>query len=669
MSHRSHRHFMGSFVTADPVVAGPESSAPFSKPDGSAAAGNAPAAAAGLPPLLPREILFGNPEKAAPAISPDGTRLAYLAPHAGVMNLWVRAIGQSDDRPITRETVRPVRQFHWAENSRQVLFIQDAGGDENFHVYAADAEATEPSARDLTPFEGVRAYVSDQDPRHPDTVILAMNRRDATMMDAYRANLNTGELTLAAENPGPVVGWEADAEMKVRAAVAVTPDGGSEFWVRDDEASPWRTVLTHPFGEGGMIISFTRDGRHLYVTTDRDVNTQRLYLMDVATGERTLVHAREDVDLDEWLIHPTERTVQAVGYNRSRREWVALDPGVEKDLKNLAGIAPGDFTILSRDTADRYWTVTYIRDDGPVANYCYDRQSGTAEFLFTNRPALEGLTLAKMTPVDITARDGLVLPSYLTLPPGLPPKSLPLVLSVHGGPWARDMWGYNPEVQWLANRGYAVLEVNYRGSRGFGKAHTNAGNREWAGKMHDDLVDAVQWAIGQGYADPKRVAILGGSYGGYAALVGLTFTPDLFACGVDVVGPSNLITLLNSLPPYWKPARMQFIQRVGDPEKEPEFLKSRSPLYRADKIMRPLLIAQGANDPRVKQAESDQIVQAMRANGQEVTYLLFEDEGHGFARPENQVRFRAAAEKFLADYLGGRYEPAHPGEEPPLVVS
>lgn len=625
-----------------------------------------------LPPLIPRAVLFGNPERVSPRLSPDGRRLAYLAPHNGVLNVFVRTVGQRDDRPVTHETIRPLRAFYWAEDSRRILFPQDIGGDENFHLYVTgDVEAEHPAAaasvRDLTPFANVRASLAAHSPRHPGTVLIAANQRDSSVMDVYRADLETGALTRVCENPGSVVSWIADDDLRVRAAVATTPEAGSEIWARDDEHSEWRTLLSFPFGESGTALGFDKTGTRLYVASDKAVNTQRLYALDVQTGAMTLLHAREDADLDEWLIHPTEKTVQAVGYNRSRIEWVSLDPALERDFAALRRLAPGDFYVVSRDNADTVWIVLYVRDDAPFSWFVYDRATNEAEFLFFNRPELDGLPLATMTPLDITARDGMVLPAYLTLPPGREPERLPLVLAVHGGPWARNVWGLSADAQWLANRGYAVLEVNYRGSKGFGKAHLNAGNREWGAKMHDDLVDAVQWAVAEGIADPARVAVYGGSYGGYAALAGLTFTPELFACGVDIVGPSNLITLLNSIPPYWKPLKAQFVQRVGDPDTEPDFLKERSPLFHADKIVRPLLIAQGANDPRVKQAESDQIVQAMRSNGQPVTYLLFEDEGHGFARPENQFKFRAAAEKFLAEHLGGRCEPAHPGEEPPLV--
>ncbi len=622
-------------------------------------------ARAALPPLIARDVIFGNPERVAPQLSPDGKRLAYIAPRGGVLNVWVRTIGKSDDRPVTNERARPVGQFFWAENATQLIYAQDKGGDENYHLFRVDLKTN--AEKDLTPYPKIRAGVIGVEPAFPNTILVQMNNRDPRLMDAHRVNLQTGKLTLAAQNPGAIVGWVADAKLQVRAAVAVRPDGGTETLVRATEKSPWRTLISFPFGEQGGPAGFTADGKALYIESDKDVNTQRLYRMDIATGKMELLHAREDVDLSSLIMHPTRHTVQAVGYNRARQEWVALDPAVKADFAALRKAMRGDFSIVGRDNADTTWLVSERRDDGPIIYYTYKRATRTATRLFSARPKLEGLKLARMQPVDIKSRDGLVLPSYLSLPVGVPAKNLPLVLNVHGGPWARDTWGYNGEVQWLCNRGYGVLQVNFRGSTGFGKKFLNAANREWAGKMHDDLVDAVRWAINKGYADPRRVAIYGGSYGGYATLVGLTFTPDLFACGIDVVGPSSILTLLASIPPYWAPVKSQFIQRVGDPEKDKAFLESRSPLFKADRIKKPLLIAQGANDPRVKQAEAEQIVRAMRKNNQPVTYLLFPDEGHGFARPENRLKFYAAAEKFLAVHLGGRFEPAKPGEEPPIV--
>jgi dipeptidyl aminopeptidase/acylaminoacyl peptidase len=356
------------------------------------------------------------------------------------------------------------------------------------------------------------------------------------------------------------------------------------------------------------------------------------------------------------VVHPETHAVQAAAVQRARTEWIVLDDGVREDFEAIGDLGRGDFSVTSRDRADESWLVAVNSDDGGASFFAYDRRTKEGVHLFDARPELADYPLAKMEPIGFTSRDGLEVEGYLTLPPGAKTEGLPMVLNVHGGPWARDGWGYDPEAQWFANRGYACLQVNFRGSTGYGKDFLNAGNREWGGRMHDDLVDAVRWAVERGVADPERVAIYGGSYGGYAALAGVTFTPDLFRCAVDIVGPSNIITLIESVPPYWKPLIATFTERVGNPKTEADFLKSRSPLFYVDKIKAPLLIAQGANDPRVKQAESEQIVAAMKERGIDHEYLLFEDEGHGFARPENRLKFYAAAEEFLAKHLGGRVE-------------
>jgi dipeptidyl aminopeptidase/acylaminoacyl peptidase len=387
--------------------------------------------------------------------------------------------------------------------------------------------------------------------------------------------------------------------------------------------------------------------------------------LDLKNGKQEVVAADPKADAGGAMLHPTEKTVQAVSFTFERTHWKFFDKAVEADFTQLHWLAEGDINVVGRTLDDKQWIVMFLQDNGPVRYYHYDRPTKQARFLFTNRKALEGWKLAKMHPRVVKSRDVLDLVCYLSLPPGTdadnagkPKQPLPMVLLVHGGPWGRDAWGYNGMHQFLANRGYAVLSVNFRGSTGFGKKFINAANREWAGKMHDDLIDAVDWAIKEQIAIPERVAIMGGSYGGFATLVGLTFTPKKFACGVDIVGPSNLVTLLKTIPPYWAPAMQLFKDRVGDVTSEAgrAFLEERSPLTRADKIKRPLLIGQGANDPRVKQAESDQIVKAMREKNIPVVYVLFPDEGHGFARPENSLAFNAVAEAFLAQHLGGRFE-------------
>jgi dipeptidyl aminopeptidase/acylaminoacyl peptidase len=616
--------------------------------------------------LIPRKVLLGNPAKASPQISPDGTRMAYLAPVSDVLNVWVGTPGADDYRPVTRDTERGIRFYFWARDNKHIVYIQDAGGNENWHLYATHLESGE--TRDLTPFEGVQAQVIDLDKHFPNELIIGMNKENPQVHDVYHLDLTSGELRLVAKNPGNVAGWVTDTSFLVRAALAMTPDGGRALLVRDSEEADWRTLLTWSpdDADNSFPVSFTQDGGSMYLVDARNANAGRLVTMDIASGRTSVIAADAQYDVSNVLVNPDTYGIQAVAFNRERVDWVVLDEAIRLDFDTLREISRGNFAVTSRDNADATWMISFSRDDGPVAYYAYERKSRKVTFLFDNQPDLNNYVLATMEPISFTTRDGLTIHGYLTLPPGAQrgrdaahPEGLPLVLNVHGGPQARDNWGYNPEAQWLANRGYACLQVNYRGSTGYGKEFLNAGDREWGGKMHDDLIDAVHWAIQQGIADPRRVAIYGGSYGGYAALVGATFTPDIFRCAVDIVGPSNLITLLRSVPPYWSAFLASLYRRVGNPDTEEEFLKSRSPLFRVDQINIPILIAQGANDPRVKQAESEQIVAAMQQRGIDYTYMLFPDEGHGFAKPENRLKFYAAAEKFLAQYLGGRYEDSH----------
>ena len=607
------------------------------------------------PDLIPRSVLFGNPTRVSPAISPDGARLAYIAPVDGVLNVWVGALGSDDFKPVTEDRDRGIRFFSWAHDNRHLLYIQDRGGDENWHLYATDVVGG--GSRDLTPFDSIQARVVGADKRFPTTLLLGLNRRTPELHDVYRLDLESGELTLVAENPG-FIGMLADRELRVRGAFRNTPEGGLVTYVRDDERSEWREVdavgLEDALESGP--IGFTSDGS-LLMRSSGGANTTRLLRLR-PDGGREVLFEDEQYDMGGVVVHPDTGEPQLVSVLRDRAEVVVLDPALAADVERLRAVHPGDVGLTSRDHADRTWLAAFTSDDGPISYHLYDRSSGQAHFLFTHRPELEGRTLARMEPFSFSARDGLTVHGYLTFPPGLGRSRLPAVLDVHGGPWTRDAWGFDPQAQWLANRGYLCIQVNYRGSTGYGKRFLNAGDREWGARMHDDLIDAVRWVANQGHADPARVAIYGGSYGGYAALLGATFTPDVFRCAVDIVGPSNLKTLVESVPPYWKPMITQFHSRIGNPETEAEFLWSRSPLSRVDQIRIPLLIAQGANDPRVKQAESEQIVAALREKGIPHEYLLYPDEGHGFAKPENRLHFYAAAERFLAQHLGGRCEPA-----------
>ncbi len=624
-----------------------------------------PAGGAAAAPHIPRKTKFGNTDPAGAQISPDGKRISFQAPLEGVLNLWVAPADNLEAaKALTKDKGRGIQTYFWAYNGRHLIYLQDKDGEENDHVYRVDAESGEVT--DLTPLTGVKAQIHGLSPRHPDAILVGLNQRNPQLHDTYRVDLKTGERTLVKENPG-FVAMVADDDLKVRLGVAFTPDFKMQLvkFTGDGKTETFATIpsedlmTTNPAG-------FNKAGDALYMLDSRGRDKSALKQINLANGKERLLAEDGRADLGAPLLHPTEKKVLAVPVDYERTRWKVLDPSLKQDFARLEKVSEGDFTIASQTLDNQSWIVSYTRDNGPVAYYRYDRPKKKATFLFHSRKALEGLKLARMRPVIIPARDGLELVCYLSMPPGSdsngdgrPEKPLPTVLDVHGGPWGRDSWGYNPFHQWMANRGYAVLSINFRGSTGFGKKFINAANREWAGKMHDDLLDAVDWAVKRKIADPQKVGIWGGSYGGYAVLVGLTFTPERFACGVDLFGPSSLITLMENVPPYWVPLMPILKDRVGDhtTEEGRKLLHERSPLHRVDRIRRPLLIGQGANDPRVKQVESDQIVRAMKEKGIPVTYVLYPDEGHGFARPENRLSFFAVMEQFLAQHLGGRAEP------------
>ncbi|HEY9842203.1 MAG TPA: S9 family peptidase [Candidatus Obscuribacterales bacterium] len=616
-------------------------------------------------PVIPRSVLFGNPERLSPRLSPDGKHLAYIAPDQEILNVWVRSVGADDDRAVTRDRERGIRSYFWSQDSRHLLYLQDTGGNENWRIYGV--ELATGDTRDYTPFDMVQAQLLQRDKRFPDKLLIALNLDNPQVHDVYSLDLPSGKLEKIAENPGNILGWVADANFEVRAAVAAQPDGSMELIYRPTPGDDWQT-LTHWEMEDTLNCSpshFSADGNSLYVLDSKGANTTQLIKLDLASGEREVLAADPRYDASALFIHLDTYAVQAVSFTRAREDWKILDESIRADFEFLDAYTHGDFTVVNRDDADITWLVAFEFDNGPVTYYAYKRlapgaQPGPAAermtFLFEHQPALKNYPLMAMEPVSFKARDGLTLEGYISYPPDLEHQNLPMVLNVHGGPWWRDTWGFHPEAQWLANRGYVCLQVNYRGSTGYGKDFLNAGDREWAGKMHDDLIDAVEWAVANAGVDRDKVAIYGGSYGGFAALVGATFTPDVFRCAIDMVGPSSLLTLIASFPPYWSTMLDNFKRRVGDPDTEEDFLKSRSPLFRVEQIKIPLLIAQGANDPRVTQLEAEQIVAALTEKGIPHQYMLFPDEGHGLAKPGNRMRFYAAVEQFLASYLGGRYE-------------
>ncbi len=621
---------------------------------------------ADLPPLIPREVLFGNPERANPQLSPDGKRLAWLAPDKkNVLQVWVKTIGKDDDKIVTADKKRGIRNYSWAPDNKTLLYQQDNDGDENFHVYGVDLDAG--TVRDYTAFQGVRADIASIERSVSDQIIVTMNARNKQLFDAYRLTLSTGALVLDAVNPGSVLGYATDKNLNVVAAQGSTPDGGTEILIRDNAQSSWRSLIKVGPEDNLNLVDVTDDGKGVLLETSVGSDTARVVRREIASGTEKLIASSDVVDAGTVMLNPNNRAVEAVSFEPGRRSWNVIDPSVKSDFEGIAKLNDGDFTIVNRDYADKNWLVAFTSDRGPTRWYVWERTAKKGTLLFSAQPKLDNLQLAQMKPVVIKTRDGMNMNAYLTLPVGVEPKNLPMVMFIHGGPWARDTWGYRGFPQWLANRGYAVLQPNYRGSTGYGKKFLHAGDKQWGLKMHDDLIDAANWAVKQGYADPKRIAIMGGSYGGYATLAGMTFTPDYFACGVDIVGPSNLRTLIGSIPPYWKAFREVFNTRMGNPDdpKDTDLIRNASPLFKAGQIKRPLLIGQGANDPRVNKAESEQIVDAIQKNGGSVTYVIYSDEGHGFARPENSIDFNARAENFLSGCLGGRAEPVAGGDRYP----
>ncbi len=625
--------------------------------------------------LIPRSVLFGNPQRAAARISPNGKWLSYLAPVDGILNVFVAPIDDlSKAKQVTDDKTRDIRGYNWAYTGEHILYTQDKGGDENWHLYATDVATNKTT--DLTPLEKVHATIEGVSEKFPDEILVGLNDRNPQLHDIYRVNIKTGERELIQENTG-VAAYVTDDDFNVRFSYNYTPEGGQELLqpADGDKGKPGDKGITEwePFMKVGPEdamttgpAGFNKEGDVLYLLDSRMRDTGALFSWNLKTDEKKLVAEDDRADVGEIIAHPTEKNIQAVGFTYDRRKWKILDDSIKKDLDYLATVEDGELQVTSRTLDDKQWTVAYILDDGPVKYYRYDRENGKAHFLFSSRDDLDGYPLVKMHAPIIETRDGKKLVSYLTLPPGsdpdgdgIPDKPVPLVLNVHGGRWARDSWGFDSEHQWLANRGYAVLAVNYRGSTGFGKSFVNAANAEWAGKMHDDLIDAVNWAVERGIAQKDKIAIMGGSYGGYATLVGMTFTPDVFAAGVDIVGPSSLVTLLENIPPYWAPFMPVMKIRVGDVDTDEGKAKllERSPLSLVDKIKKPLLIGQGANDPRVTQLEADQIVDAMQKKNIPVTYVLYPDEGHGFALEPNRKSFNAVTEAFLAEHLGGQFEP------------
>jgi dipeptidyl aminopeptidase/acylaminoacyl peptidase len=634
-----------------------------------------------LPELLPRQAFFGGQAKFAAKISPDGKYLAYMAPsNEGIFNVWIktRDSGQKkEDQMVTQDKTSGIYDFYWAYDNKHILFLQDSDGDENFHVYAADIE--NKTTKDMTPFKEVKSQNLLLDENHPHEILVGLNKRDKRHFDMHRINLETGKVVKETENPGDVRWWLADADFVVRAAVALNPtDISTSLRVRDGVGKPWRDLIVWPFGETGLLegygseiaVAFTPDGNALYVQAAFEGDHTQLAKVDAKTGKVLEIIAQQpnasiwnqpDITLYDKaavMFQPKTMKVQAVGFYYLQPQWQVLDPAIKEDFEILKKIRQGIFYVVSRDLSGQLWTVNYYSDNTTGAYYLYDSSSKKAELLFETAPHLAKYTFAHMKPEVIKSRDGADIPCYLTLPEGIEAKNLPMVLLIHGGPWARDGWGFDAITQLLANRGYAVLQVNYRASTGFGKKHLNAGNGQWGvGHMQNDVTDAAKWFIEKGVADPKRIAIMGASYGGYATLAGLTFTPDLYTCGIALSGPANMKTNVEAMPEWWYLIKQRWLRRMGNVLEDDELNRRISPYYHADKIKAKLLIFHGVNDPRVKIEESNQIVNAMRKNKKEVIYVVYPNEGHGISRPENFMDALGRIEEFLAKYLGGRAEP------------
>jgi len=605
-------------------------------------------------PRIPLKDFFDNPKYTSAELSPDGKRLAFLAPADNRLNIWICDAGAPMETAelVTHEKMRGIYNFAWSRDGRWILYSHDANGDENFHIFRADPAQPDVKPIDLTHQDGSRADFIALPRETPGVMVVAWNKRDVHYFDAYRIDIATGNATMVVENPGDVDSWYTDTHGQVLAASALLKNTKTELRVRPDETSAFKVLATYDDDEQGQIHGFSADGTFLFVTSARGSDLTRLVNLDIATGKETVIDQDTVFDVAGPVLSDLTHRLMGVSYNKERFEYKALDPQFAKDLAVLKNVHDGDIQLGTPTADERKWIVSFNSPTDPGATYLYDRDTGTARFLFRPRPWLKPEDLVGMKPVTIPSRDGLTLHGYLSLPKGVPPRALPAVEVVHGGPWLRSSWGYDAEAQFLANRGYAVLNINYRGSAGFGKKFLNAGDREWGGKMTDDMVDATQWLVAQGIADGQRFGIYGGSYGGYATLAALAFRPGVYACGIDYVGVSNLLTFMRTMPTYWETSRQILYKRVGNPDTDFDFLHSRSPVFFADKIVAPLFIAQGYNDPRVNHNESEQIVAALHRNRKPVEYMVKMNEGHGFRNPENRLDFYAEMEAFLGQYLG-----------------
>jgi dipeptidyl aminopeptidase/acylaminoacyl peptidase len=599
---------------------------------------------------IPMEDFFRNPEKSSYQISPDGKYYSYMAPYESRMNVFVQKIGEDEAKRITEVTDRDIAGYTWANNER-ILYLKDNGGDENFALYGVNLDGSNPMA--LTAFDSVRTQFIDDLEDQDEYIIVGLNKRDLRIFDPYRLNVTTGELTMLAENPGNISGWMTDHDGKLR--VAITTDGvNTSVLYRDTEDSKWQALVTTNFRESLSPLFFTFDNKNLYVSSNLGRDKAAIQVFDVEKKEAVeTLYEHPDVDVYSLNYSRKRKVLTSISYTTEKRQREFLDAETKAWFDKLSAKLEGyEIGIGGSSTDETKLIVRTYSDRSLGAYYFYDITEDRLEKLEDVSPWINEDEMAEMQPVSYKSRDGLTINGYLTLPKGKEAKNLPVVVNVHGGPWVRDNWGYNKEVQFLANRGYAVLQMNYRGSTGYGRAFWEASFKQWGQAMQDDVSDGAKWLIAEGIADPKRVAIYGGSYGGYATLAGLTYSPELYACGVDYVGVSNLFTFMETIPPYWTQYLEMLYEMVGHPQKDSAMLAAYSPSLNADKIVAPLFIAQGANDPRVKKSESDQMVEAMKARGVDVEYLVKDNEGHGFRNEENRFEFYRSMEAFLNKYIG-----------------
>ena len=603
-------------------------------------------------PLIPLNDFFRNPEKAAFRISPDGKHLAFMQPWENRLNIFVQEIGKTEEVQVTFSKERDIQGYFW-KNDNRLVFLQDKGGNENFHLFAVDKDGK--NQKELTVGDDVRAEIIDDLFENENEMIVGLNKRNPEFYDAYRININPGELIMVGENPGNITGWQTDNAGVIR--IATTTDGiNAGVLYRNSEKEPFSELITTNFKESFSPLYFDFDDKTLLVASNIGRDRTSIVRFDpISKKEITTLFEHPEVDVSSVLRSRKRKLITGVAYETDKSHYHFFDKQREELQKKLDKRFPGyEVGLSGQNRNEDKLLITVSSDRSYGSYYFYDLTTGSFTKLADISPWLKEDDLAEMKPIKYIARDGKVINGYLTLPKGVPTKNLPVIINPHGGPWARDEWGFNPEVQFLANRGYAVLQMNFRGSVGYGRKFWEASFKQWGKTMQDDITDGVNWMISQGFADPKRIAIYGASYGGYATLAGITLTPDLYACAVDYVGVSNLFTFMSTIPPYWKPYLDMMYEMVGDPEKDKELMTAASPVFHVDKIKCPLFIAQGANDPRVAKAESDQMVEALKKRGIDVPYMVKDNEGHGFGNEENRMDFYKEMERFFGKYLGGR---------------